>query len=155
MRCLTTVKAKLTKQIKDGPLGDLVVWLCQCLCSYVPYFPDLLRDARKRKVGGGVRGTPSMSLFMVIHLTNYHSLAFPATHQFPQASLPIAWRRLNWTAQCILKLKFWFLMHISLIPAINVDNHVYHNIHLKLAMWRLLVNHSTWDWEHIFLRKWH
>ena len=41
------------------------------------------------------------------------------------------------------EVKYLILMHISLIPDISVDNHVYHNIHLKLAVLRLLVNHPT------------
>lgn len=38
-----------TRQIKGGSSGDLLLRLYQTIHAYVSYFPDLFRDARKRK----------------------------------------------------------------------------------------------------------
>lgn len=135
-------------------------WLYHCLYSYVPYFLICSRMSESERLVGAWGALQSCfcswwsTLWIIIVRLSLPLGVIPG----PLRHLcQLLGEHMNWTiANCTMhsEVKYLILMHISLIPDISVDNHVYHNIHLKLAVLRLLVNHPTWDWEHIFLWKW-
>lgn len=110
--------------------------------SHVPLFPRLAHGCQKE---AGDKRAAVPSIFMVIPSVIITDQLSPAT-QHP--SLPLVWRTRELSCTMHLRLKNKYLIfNIPLLPTVIMNNHVYPNIHLRLTVLRLLVNHLTWDTE--------